>query len=142
MVQLPHDGRLPLQVLGDVGVLDLVKHHHLQSHLLVQNDVVYDQQQPNIATIIIINIQQPLPTSKHAALQQKISRQFRRQTHTGYLLSMTSGFVYKKSTVFVCGSIIIFLIIFLCGRMHRGQRCKSHFHICCIHIKDLRGWNT
>ena len=40
MVQLPHDGRLPLQVLGDVGVLDLVKRHHLQSHLLVQNDVV------------------------------------------------------------------------------------------------------
>ena len=35
-----HDGRLPLQVLGDVGVLDLVKRHHLQSHLLVQNDVV------------------------------------------------------------------------------------------------------
>ena len=40
MVQLCHDGRLPLQVLGDVGVLDLVKCHHLQSHLLVQNDVV------------------------------------------------------------------------------------------------------
>ena len=40
MVQLPHDGRLPLQVLGDVGVLDLVKRHHLQSYLLVQNDVV------------------------------------------------------------------------------------------------------
>ena len=33
-------GRLPLQVLGDVGVLDLVKCHHLQSHLLVQIDVV------------------------------------------------------------------------------------------------------
>ena len=40
MVQLGHDGRLPLQVLGDVGILDLVKYHHLQSHLLVQNDVV------------------------------------------------------------------------------------------------------
>ena len=33
-------GRLPLQVLGDVGVLDLAKCHHLQSHLLVQYDVV------------------------------------------------------------------------------------------------------
>ena len=40
MVQLRHDGRLPLQVLGDVGILDLMKRHHLQSHLLVQNDVV------------------------------------------------------------------------------------------------------
>ena len=40
MVQLCHDGRLPLQVLGDVGVLDLVKRYHLQSNLLVQNDVV------------------------------------------------------------------------------------------------------
>ena len=40
MVQLRHDGSLPLQVLGDVGVLDLVKRHHLHSHLLVQNDVV------------------------------------------------------------------------------------------------------
>ena len=40
MVQLRHDGSLPLQVLGDVWVLDLVKCHHLQSHLLVQNDVV------------------------------------------------------------------------------------------------------
>ena len=40
MVHLRHDGRLPLQVLGDVGVLDLVKCHHLQGHLLVQNDVV------------------------------------------------------------------------------------------------------
>ena len=40
MVQLGHDGRLPLQVLGDVGVVDLVKRHHLWSHLLVQNDVV------------------------------------------------------------------------------------------------------
>ena len=39
-VQLCHDGRLPLQVLGDVGVVDLVKRHHLWSHLLVQNDVV------------------------------------------------------------------------------------------------------
>ena len=36
----PDDGRLPLQVLGDLGLLDLVKCHHLQSHLLVQNDVV------------------------------------------------------------------------------------------------------
>ena len=35
-----HDGRLPLQVLGDMGVVDLVKRHHLWSHLLVQNDVV------------------------------------------------------------------------------------------------------
>ena len=40
MVQLGHDGRLPLQVLGDIGVIDLVKRHHLWSHLLVQNDVV------------------------------------------------------------------------------------------------------
>ena len=40
MLQLGHDGRLPLQVLGDVGVVDLVKRHHLWSHLLVQNDVV------------------------------------------------------------------------------------------------------
>ena len=30
VVQLRHDGRLPLQVLGDAGV-DLVKCHHLQS---------------------------------------------------------------------------------------------------------------
>ena len=36
----PDDGRLPLQVLGDLGLLDLVKCHHLQSHLLVQNDGV------------------------------------------------------------------------------------------------------
>ena len=35
-----HDGRLPLQVLGDIGVVDLVKRHHLWSHLLVQNDVI------------------------------------------------------------------------------------------------------
>ena len=35
-----HDGRLPFQVLGDIGVVDLVKRHHLWSHLLVQNDVV------------------------------------------------------------------------------------------------------
>ena len=35
-----HDGRLPLQVLGDIGVVDLVKRHHLWSHLLVQNDDV------------------------------------------------------------------------------------------------------
>ena len=40
VVQHRHEGRLPLQVLGDVGILDLVKCHHLQSHLLVQNDVV------------------------------------------------------------------------------------------------------
>ena len=40
MLQFGHDGRLPLQVLGDVGILDLVKYHHLQSHLLVQNDVI------------------------------------------------------------------------------------------------------
>ena len=40
MVQLGHDGRLPLQVLGDVGVLDLAKCPPLQSHLLVQYDVV------------------------------------------------------------------------------------------------------
>ena len=38
VVQLRHDGRLPLQVLGDVGVLDLVKCHQLQRHLLVQDD--------------------------------------------------------------------------------------------------------
>ena len=31
---------LPFQVLGDAGILDLVKRHHLQSHLLVQYDVV------------------------------------------------------------------------------------------------------
>ena len=30
VVQLLHDGRLPLQVLADVGVLDLVKCHHVQ----------------------------------------------------------------------------------------------------------------
>ena len=35
-----HDSRLPLQVLGYVGVVDLVKRHHLWSHLLVQNDVI------------------------------------------------------------------------------------------------------
>ena len=40
VVQLLHDGRLPLQVLGDKGVLDLVWRHHLQSHSLVQNGVV------------------------------------------------------------------------------------------------------
>ena len=40
VVQLGQDGRLPLQVLGDIGVVDLVKRHHLWSHLLVQNDVV------------------------------------------------------------------------------------------------------
>ena len=40
MVQLGHDGRLPLQVLGDVRVVDRVKRHHLWSHLIVQNDVV------------------------------------------------------------------------------------------------------
>ena len=42
VVQRRHEGRLLLQVLGlgDVGVLDLVKCHHLQSHLLVQIDVV------------------------------------------------------------------------------------------------------
>ena len=40
MVQLGHDGRLPLQVLGDVRVVDRVKRHHLWSHLLVQNDVI------------------------------------------------------------------------------------------------------
>ena len=40
MSWVSHDGRLPLQVLGDVGILDLVKYHHLQSHLLVQDDVV------------------------------------------------------------------------------------------------------
>ena len=82
-----------------------------KNHLLIiAMIIVYDQQQPNITTIRIINIQQPLPTSELAPIHQKISKQFRRQTHTGYLLSMTSGFVYKKSTVFVCGSIIIFLI--------------------------------
>ena len=36
---------------------------------------------------------------------------------------MTSGFVYKKSTVFVRGSIIIFLIIFLC-LWKNAQRTK------------------
>ena len=40
MVHLRHDGRLPLQVLGDVRVEELVKRHHLWSHLLVHNDVV------------------------------------------------------------------------------------------------------
>ena len=39
VVQLCHDGRLRLQVLGDVGVLDLVKFHHLQSHLPVHKDI-------------------------------------------------------------------------------------------------------
>ena len=43
MVQLGHKGRLPLQVLGDVGVVDRVKRHHLWSHLLVQNDFVRQQ---------------------------------------------------------------------------------------------------
>ena len=36
-------GRLPLQVLGDVGVVDRVKRHHLWIHLLVQNDFVRQQ---------------------------------------------------------------------------------------------------
>ena len=36
-LQGDRDGRLPLQVLGDVGVLDLVGRRHLQSHLLVQD---------------------------------------------------------------------------------------------------------
>ena len=40
VTQVCHDGGLPLQVLRDVGVLDLVKRHHLESHLLVENDVV------------------------------------------------------------------------------------------------------
>ena len=40
MVKLGHDGRLPLQVLGEVGVEDLVKRHHLWNRLLVHNDVV------------------------------------------------------------------------------------------------------
>ena len=31
-----HDGRLPLQVLGDVGVVDVV----MQSYLFVQDDAV------------------------------------------------------------------------------------------------------
>ena len=39
MVQLRHDGRLLLQVLGDIGVIDLVKWSHLQNHWLAQNDV-------------------------------------------------------------------------------------------------------
>ena len=39
VVQLCHDGRLLLQVLGYIRVLDLVKCSHLQSHLLAQNDV-------------------------------------------------------------------------------------------------------
>ena len=43
LAQLCHDGRLPLQVLGDVGVLDIVKCHHLQSHLLVHDDVAGQQ---------------------------------------------------------------------------------------------------
>ena len=43
VVHLGHDGRLPLQVLGDVGVVDRVKRHHLWSHLLVQNDFVRQQ---------------------------------------------------------------------------------------------------
>ena len=44
VVQLLHDGRLPLQTLGDVGVVDLVKRRHLQSHLLLlQTDWLVDQ---------------------------------------------------------------------------------------------------
>ena len=39
MVQLRHDGRLLLQVLGDIGVIDLVKCSHPQNHRLVQDDV-------------------------------------------------------------------------------------------------------
>ena len=38
VVQLGHDGRLPLQVLGDVGAVDLAQRHHLRCHLLVQDD--------------------------------------------------------------------------------------------------------
>ena len=40
MVELRHDGRLPLQVLPGVGILDLADSDHLQGHLLVQDDVV------------------------------------------------------------------------------------------------------
>jgi hypothetical protein len=40
MVQLRHDGRLPLQVLPDVAILDLAESHHLQGDLLLQDDVV------------------------------------------------------------------------------------------------------
>ena len=40
MVQLLHDGRLSLQVLGDVGVVDLAKRRHLRCHLLVQDGLV------------------------------------------------------------------------------------------------------
>ena len=40
VVQLRHDGRLPLQVLGDVVVLDLVKCRHLQSDVVGQVHVV------------------------------------------------------------------------------------------------------
>ena len=34
-----HDGRLPLQVLGDIGVVDFVKCSHLQNHWLAQDEV-------------------------------------------------------------------------------------------------------
>ena len=37
VVQLLHDGRLPLQVVEDVGDVDHVKRHHLRSHLLAQD---------------------------------------------------------------------------------------------------------
>ena len=39
MVQLPHDGRLLLLVLGDIRVLDVMKCSQLQNHWLAQNDV-------------------------------------------------------------------------------------------------------
>ena len=37
VVQLLHEGRLPLQVVGDVGDVDHVKRRHLRSHLLAQD---------------------------------------------------------------------------------------------------------
>ena len=40
MVELRHDGRLPLHGLPDVGILDLAESHHLQGNLLLQDDVV------------------------------------------------------------------------------------------------------
>ena len=44
VVQLLQDGRRPLQTRGDVGVVDLVKRRHLQSHLLLlQTDWLVDQ---------------------------------------------------------------------------------------------------
>ena len=54
--------------------------------LIIAMIIICDQQLPNIVTIIVINIAQPIPTWELAPLQQQISKQLRRQTHTGYLL--------------------------------------------------------